>query len=1043
MTGSTSLLVRGIRWRLGSSILTVVISMIAVAAALLGPLYLRAAGDSVVHTSVDSSTIADRGVTLLGPPGQVIGLDAIHRAEATMENTGGRFRWYGPSITSVSSGVGLAAPDGSALASQLFYRDGICHLLVFRRGGCSGVSGDVVVSDRSATELGVAVGSVIDASVKGASAPLRLKVTGIYSVPDLSLAYWWGVGSGYFPFGQPEGPDRIQQVDPLITSAQTATAVPVEDNPSVIGQVPLISTRVNLGDEAGFERALGAAAGQATRYGVITSTRLPAILAAAAHQRHTMATIVSVAAIQLVILSIWVLAGLLLRSADSRRDEIRIARLRGFPAASLLWVAALEPVALCAAGIPLGVGLAWAAVRTARVQLLNPNAGTALDGWTAVALGLTTLAIAATVALGVWRLVHASDSYIPERRGDRGWRRSGLAADAVLLVLAVVAVVELTTSGALAGRTDPIASAAPALIGLGVAVIAVWLLLVLCRVGVTLTVYSTRVALFLALRQVVRRPGALRQARALVIATCLACFAVAAWSVGRANRWNVATFNVGSSEVATLSPAGVANFEEVVDRVDPTGRYAMAAETVVTPSSTLLAVDATRLARIAAWPRGISRSSAAAVSHALQPPEAPEVLVPSGVVEVTASTVASPDVPVGELQLSLWVSNPSAGTTIVNLGTLHRGPGLYGASVAGFCPGGCRLAGVAVTPAVGAQPPASGQIRLTVFGIESRTTASTAVPLAGDLFVGGWRSANSGARITFASSRAVVLTASMQAVTGYAGATGSASAPMAMPADHPDVLPAVVTADDEASNGGASAPGGIPVEGLDGNTLNVDPVVTALAVPQLGADAAIVDLDLLARAQVDPTSPYTVDQVWLGPSAPPTLIDRLQAAGLRVQSIQRASALDSQYERTGPALADAFFLIATIASLLVAAVSTLGVVGTTFRHRATEIAALEIVGVRPRVLGRSLLIESVVLAATALFGAAAGLIASALAIRSLPGLASPAPIPLQYRPSDGPLAFVILGAFVVILLAALAAAAVVLRDTSPSLLRSAPSSTEA
>ncbi len=39
----------------------------------------------------------------------------------------------------------------------------------------------------------------------GRSTPLRLKVTGIVSTPDLGLPYWWGDGAEDFPFGQSGG----------------------------------------------------------------------------------------------------------------------------------------------------------------------------------------------------------------------------------------------------------------------------------------------------------------------------------------------------------------------------------------------------------------------------------------------------------------------------------------------------------------------------------------------------------------------------------------------------------------------------------------------------------------------------------------------------------------------------------------------------------------------------------------------------------------------------------------------------------------------
>ncbi len=133
-------------------------------------------------------------------------------------------------------------------------------------------------------------------------------------------------------------------------------------------------------------------------------------------------------------------------------------------------------------------------------------------------------------------------------------RRSVVIGDAVLLALSVVALVALATSGALAGRGDPIASAAPGLIALGAAVIAVHIVLLVCRLGVSASAHSDRVASFLALRQIARRPAVLRQARVLIIALCLACFASSAWSVSRSNRAAAATFGVGTSAVVTVTP---------------------------------------------------------------------------------------------------------------------------------------------------------------------------------------------------------------------------------------------------------------------------------------------------------------------------------------------------------------------------------------------------------------------------------------------------------------------------------------------------------
>ena len=77
--------------------------------------------------------------------------------------------------------------------------------------------------------------------------------------------------------------------------------------------------------------------------------------------------------------------------------------------------------------------------------------------------------------------------------------RTGPVVDALLVVLAVASLGELAATGVLAGgRTNPLASAAPALIALGVAVIGVWITLLAARLLIIATRGSTRVATFLA-----------------------------------------------------------------------------------------------------------------------------------------------------------------------------------------------------------------------------------------------------------------------------------------------------------------------------------------------------------------------------------------------------------------------------------------------------------------------------------------------------------------------------------------------------------------
>jgi putative ABC transport system permease protein len=1037
MTGFAAFLLRGMRWRLGTSVLTVLTSAIAVGAAVLGPLYLRTASDSVVRTTVRSAPIEARGATLSAAPAQLASLGQIEHAERVVDEAGGSHHWYGAPITSVLSGARLVGPGSSPLATSLFYRTGICGVLRFRAGSCDLSPGNVAISDRSARELGVSLGAVIDAAVGGRS-PLRLRVTGIYSVPNLSLPYWWGNGPGYFPFGQTTGPSHIPEVDPFVASTATALDVPAQAPPEIIGEIPLRPGQVGVGDEAAVRRALSHATDAVAADGILLNSQLSPLLAGADRQRHVMSTIVAIAAVQLVLLAIWVLGSLLVRSSDARQSEARVARLRGFPAASMLAVTAAEPAALCLLGIVLGVAAAWAAVVVARGRLLDPSAVITPDGWVFVAFAAVVVAIAGALGVGMMRLLRSSGlSASQPLAGVR--RAASVVVDAMLVVLSLVALVALGTSGSLAGHSNPIASAAPGLIALGAAVIAVQLVLFACRLGVSASAYSQRVGTFLALRQIVRRPVVLRHARVLIIALCLACFAAAAWSVARTNRASAASFSVGTSTVATVTPQGV-GLEQAVDRVDPGGRYAMAAVTVRTQNSYLLAVDARRLPVAASWPKGISRSTVLATSRALDPRTAPEVTLAGASVRLTATTSATPRLAAGlaHLDVGLWVFNDQIGTSIVSLGELHRGAFTYRGSLALACPGGCRLAGLGLVPAPGRQAPSSGDIELDLTRISTSSPSGSSAALAADLFAGGWRSTATGVRVDGGTGGGLTFAIPASATSAYTGAAGASIPPMVSLADHPAILPGAVTSNVQSLNGNAALREPVPTQGLDGNSVSVSPTVTASALPRLGSYAVMVDLDLLGRAQVSPTSAFASDQVWLGPSAPKDVLARLQAAGLRVDSVQRASALFRQLERSGPALADDFLLLATVAALLVAAASTLGALGATTRQRATELTALEVAGVSRRVLARSLAVESGILAGTALFGAGAGVLAALMAIPSLPELATPSVIPLQYGLPGILIAAVSASVIGAVLAASIAMSVILIRRMSPSLLRTAP-----
>jgi hypothetical protein len=389
-----------------------------------------------------------------------------------------------------------------------------------------------------------------------------------------------------------------------------------------------------------------------------------------------------------------------------------------------------------------------------------------------------------------------------------------------------------------------------------------------------------------------------------------------------------------------------------------------------------------------------------------------------------------------DLDLSMWVFSPRGGSGIVDLGRLHAGTFTYHGSLSGLCSSGCRMSGLGVLPASGRAAPSSGAVRLVVTRIASRLSDGALRAASAHLSAPLWRSEEPGVSVDSSTGGGLSLSVSAAVMAGEAGGSGSTIGPMAAPDDAPATLPAVVTR--ELASVNAASGSSFSTSGLDGNSITVHPVAFASALPRLGADAALLDLDLLSNTQTAPTDPGLTDEVWLGPRAPRDAVSRLRAAGLSPTTIERSSTVFNRLQHSGPALADDFLLVATLAALLVAAVSTLSSFGATTRERATELTSLEVAGVPRSTLVASLVIESAILVLTALCGAGAGVIAALLAIPALPELTSRTLAPLRYTLPGSTIAAVAVAVLLLVALAAAAVAVVLVRRMTPILLRTAP-----
>jgi len=1024
-------LVRGIRWRLIGSILVVITAAIAVGTAIVGPLFIRAGGDSLVRQAMASAHVSDTSFELASGVDNPATLDGLAAERRSLLRSRHLSRLYGPPVVqTMLADVHVTSRSGHLYASRLTYRTGICSILHFTAGGCRTDLGDAVVSDRTAQRLGISVGSTITITDRNDEDPVHVQITGVFQLPNTQSAYWFGEAGPYFAFGQSTPPPQIDEVDDLFVASPAAFALPRAYVRSLTIQSGLRPGVLGIGNASAVMQDMLALEQHAADAGFQVETGLPAVLADPLHQQSLMDTIVVVAALQLVLLAIWVLTSVLMRSADLRRTELRVARLRGFPPSTLLAVSITEPAVLCAIGTVLGIVGAWGVVRAAASILFTPGTAVTLDTWTFVGFGAVVLTICTVLGVSSMRLLRSSG--LAASSPQPASSRSRAVIDVAILALSVVAVIGASTSRALSSNSDPVAAAAPAVVALGTSVIAIRIVEYLCRRLSAATLDSSAVATFLAVRRIGRRPTTLREGRTLVIAAGLACFAVCAWSVARDNRLTAARFSVGARTVVTVT-AGDQQLDQAVDHVDPHRRFAMAAIETYPYGTPVIGVDAARLAGAVEWPPGTAAESVAAVSRALIPRRVPEVTVTNDALAVSADVSASGAArrDLAHLYLAAWLFDPQDGTRIVDLGRLRPGRSTYDGVPSLSCP--CRLVGIGVLPSA-KRVPSSGQIELGLGALRNHSGTGVPQSARAELTQAAWRSTTDGVGVVAAGSGVGFDIPMTAVVSDTSQAEPSA---MASLAGQPSVLPAVAggLAESLAVDGGQQ--GTLPVQGLDSNTITVRPVIAAASLPRIGSAGVFVDLGTLERAQTGPTVAVTSQQVWLGPQAPSNAVSRLRAAGLHIDQVQRSSTLISEARHTGPALAYDFMLLATLVALLVAAVGTFSVLAAGGRQRATEMVALEVTGVRRGILERSLGIEAGILSLTALFGVAAGAGTAAIVLPSLPQLAAPTGAPLSYALSVLLILTVALGAVVVVMVATALAARGILTTMSPSLLRAA------
>ncbi|MEV4536423.1 FtsX-like permease family protein [Asanoa sp. NPDC049518] len=880
--------------RRAQAALVVLLSALATAAAVAGPVYTASVDRAAVVAEVANTPPEERTVAIQA------GIDSSQQERFdSLADDLAELPRFNTVLTAILPVLGLEGESNDV--SWLTFRDGLCEHVRIVTGRCLMAAGEVVVGESTARRLKVTPGGSTMLSwaryddITGkwfiAGRPEPITVVGVYRPLDRDEPYWGR--SGYFA---PTAPDTA--AEPLFAGRPTVDGIEHDfDNRTVeaipgpgaldADHLPELSAALDkLSDDLGSDD-------ETSRFASFTN-ELPGFFERVHRSDALTRELVPLAGLPLIGLCWLVIFVAVAGSTAARRHEQALIALRGAPRIGRFWLAAGESVIAIAVGAPLGYlagTLATRAVADARFGPIPVFDLTPAPGAVSAAL----IAVAGAVLVGLLALRRDLASPVVDllrRVPARGSNWQTIAIDAGAVVLAVLATVQLR---AFDGQLLGLGLLVPGLIGLALAVLVGRLLMPLAAWLGRRAVERGRLGLALGALQVARRPGSQRLFVLLAVAVAVFGFATTTVDVADRARADRAAVQTGAIRTVEVAPTDSGTLRAAVRAVDPDGRFAMAVGTRrVLDGPQVLFADTAALPAVANWRPEYGGRSPAEVAAALRPPDDEPVIV-KGVELALAVDYGTPTRPGTELHLTALL-RPLAGGAPVRAGSAKIEPGRHSWPLfSPACADGCRLAGIeAVYSAAGGEAAEVSVVSLAVRADWGQPLTDVVPAFTTDK----WR-ANDDAKATAADGGVHVVV------------------PGAVIQPKPTVLVPTGTPVDVPVLSGGPPPRSGDAEGVDGNAVAIRPVGQARALPRIGT-GLLMDLgyaEWLATGSTDLDLP----EVWLGPAAPPDIEQRLAAKGLVVTGRDSMAAAADRLDGRGPALAVWFHPLAGGVAVLLAA----------------------------------------------------------------------------------------------------------------------------
>lgn len=708
----------------------------------------------------------------------------------------------------------------------------------------------------------------------------------------------------------------------------------------------------------------------------------------------------------LLLLGLVAVPGTARELAAARRGEVALARLRGLEGGELSTLLTGEPLVVLGLGALAGLGLG-ALGGSAAASAWAEDSGSlgvagVMAGVAVVAVGLVALLVGMAGALNEPLTQQVSIAARP--------RAASVLAVFGSVMVVVAAVVAAYRSSVAAEDPDWVVLAGPALVGLAVGEIVVWLLRASARVAVPVTAHRG-VAAFLAVRRLARVADAVTAVRLLVAAAVVSALAVT--GAEQVDEWSEHTARLrAGAPVQVVVDTDAPTALELTREIDPDGGYLMAA--VLVPGTGAIPnrrafLDTSRYDRVLGdFYADTPAADLARWADELGRDEGEERLAVGDTVRATLRGVSPREE--GRIRprvlLQYRDSNGRAGEL-----ELSAELGLAGAPVTvegrlRGCSAGCSMATLTLS-----RTPGDARLPFVV----------TALAI-GDL---------DGLSIDWVSTdvdRGAGAPGPLQVADGL-----MATAAPALQTAHPALTeagPTPILATDTA----VWADGPPELDSPGGDERPAVVLQRFRALPLVEADGVVADL-ARAAAGAPPTVPAAVVMVLARADTPAAMLASLGAVSSGPPSTL-ADVQDRTATATGAAQARVYLLMAACCLL----VALLVLATATARQRSgwlRDLAALRVVGIEPRRLRAAGLWEVLALAAASVVGTAVGavlavrLLLAHLSLVTVPDHA----LPLRTALEAGPVVAASAACAVVVLVVAGPGRGVGSRQSRPAILR--------